>query len=83
LKPIYLHNNIFILLSIKTRIETPIKAFMFRRGTLIFLSYYPLKQGLKRNPKGFPGLYQIIIFILLSIKTRIETPSSNWNLRDE
>ncbi len=38
--------SIFILLSIKTRIETlrrnP-KAFQ----SLVFLSYYPLKQGLK------------------------------------
>ena len=38
-----------------------------------FLSYYPLKQGLKHDndPVGTPSL--AIIFILLSIKTRIET----------
>ena len=37
-----------------------------------FLSYYPLKQGLKlvSSPEGFSTCY---IFILLSIKTRIET----------
>ena len=39
---------IFILLSIKTRIETK----QMRKGDKmksIFLSYYPLKQGLKPN----------------------------------
>jgi len=37
---------IFILLSIKTRIETP-NELNVQRGKLQFLSYYPLKQGLK------------------------------------
>jgi len=40
---------IFILLSIKTRIETvyPLNSFTV---LLLFLSYYPLKQGLKQPP---------------------------------
>ena len=88
---------IFILLSIKTRIETFLRSESnVRKG--IFLSYYPLKQGLKRkcfccfpvvrfkflsyyplkqglkllsnNPNPITVLK---IFILLSIKTRIET----------
>jgi len=38
--------TIFILLSIKTRIETP--AFILKGEIKMrFLSYYPLKQGLK------------------------------------
>mgnify|MGYP007124161107 FL=1 len=87
---------IFILLSIKTRIETcfppivsitllkflsyyPLKqglklliSLITRVSSERFLSYYPLKQGLKHHayeqdvPEG-------TIFILLSIKTRIET----------
>jgi len=37
-----------------------------------FLSYYPLKQGLKL--RSIPSLLALfLIFILLSIKTRIET----------
>jgi len=40
-----------------------------------FLSYYPLKQGLKLT--AMPALQDMLcIFILLSIKTRIETESS-------
>ncbi len=38
--------EIFILLSIKTRIETSISIRIYK-GTGTFLSYYPLKQGLK------------------------------------
>jgi len=37
-----------------------------------FLSYYPLKQGLKPKDKKLRYLHSNI-FILLSIKTRIET----------
>jgi len=37
-----------------------------------FLSYYPLKQGLKHDLLR-NIYYQVVIFILLSIKTRIET----------
>ena len=62
---------IFILLSIKTRIETKIHIPAFNWDSK-FLSYYPLKQGLK--PEQYePGLHPESIFILLSIKTRIET----------
>ena len=43
--------------------------------TLIFLSYYPLKQGLKLVKQEL-GMHLINIFILLSIKTRIETSLS-------
>ena len=44
-------------------------------ATAVFLSYYPLKQGLK---PCFPAkIKQVMkIFILLSIKTRIETAST-------
>ncbi len=38
-----------------------------------FLSYYPLKQGLKRNTGAVILNIGNNIFILLSIKTRIET----------
>jgi len=38
----------------------------------VFLSYYPLKQGLKLLTE-FCTYCSIHIFILLSIKTRIET----------
>jgi len=38
-----------------------------------FLSYYPLKQGLKHKFSPDIGINHFI-FILLSIKTRIETP---------
>ncbi len=38
----------------------------------VFLSYYPLKQGLKPKAKE-TNEKQLLIFILLSIKTRIET----------
>ncbi len=38
----------------------------------IFLSYYPLKQGLKPKPST-AIIFFSCIFILLSIKTRIET----------
>ncbi len=66
-------HRIFILLSIKTRIETSSQSLSGQFGWK-FLSYYPLKQGLKLIVKiGRSG--PPIIFILLSIKTRIETPS--------
>jgi len=89
-------NNIFILLSIKTRIETPtitdanhdkgkfLSYYPLKQGLkwgiyiyvigvlTVFLSYYPLKQGLKHNSQ-FRILASRCIFILLSIKTRIET----------
>jgi len=116
-----LRNIIFILLSIKTRIEThwifsisnnssiflsyyPLKQGLKRRFSVLiansdfrflsyyplkqglkhldrillpeleseFLSYYPLKQGLKPKDKKLRYLHSNI-FILLSIKTRIET----------
>ena len=38
-----------------------------------FLSYYPLKQGLKLSKDPERPILNSIIFILLSIKTRIET----------
>jgi len=37
-----------------------------------FISYYPLKQGLKHADSGVTGR-KLAIYILLSIKTRIET----------
>jgi len=40
---------------------------------ILFLSYYPLKQGLKPSISGSINFPFNIIFILLSIKTRIET----------
>ncbi len=43
----FLFIEIFILLSIKTRIETSLPFFSALWGGG-FLSYYPLKQGLKR-----------------------------------
>jgi len=63
--------TIFILLSIKTRIETKLSHNNLALP-LQFLSYYPLKQGLKPvRWDEFDGAS--LIFILLSIKTRIET----------
>ena len=65
-------SSIFILLSIKTRIETS-RWYECFDWCSRFLSYYPLKQGLKLRSE--PVLVSVpIIFILLSIKTRIETP---------
>jgi len=62
---------IFILLSIKTRIET--KQILDCHGCQeVFLSYYPLKQGLKLRYLAC-SYDKYKIFILLSIKTRIET----------
>ncbi len=40
--------TIYILLSIKTRIETRYYIAVYRLGLSLFISYYPLKQGLKR-----------------------------------
>jgi len=40
--------------------------------TYSFLSYYPLKQGLKLDTENYSAS-RYAIFILLSIKTRIET----------
>ena len=39
-----------------------------------FISYYPLKQGLKLID-SCPEVKDVLIYILLSIKTRIETKS--------
>ena len=89
-------NFIYILLSIKTRIETLgcirstyrgiefISYYPLKQGLKLtqwsigqsskkpFISYYPLKQGLKPLPtEGM--LFSRKIYILLSIKTRIET----------
>ena len=55
---------IYILLSIKTRIET----LQYRRSpakSVVFLSYYPLKQGLKHPGTGIhmkpdPNFYPTI-----------------------
>ena len=41
--------------------------------TMKFISYYPLKQGLKHYPGLMMPESWIAIYILLSIKTRIET----------
>ena len=100
LNPLFFINQIYILLSIKTRIET-FRDALIRRGARQFISYYPLKQGLKQivrqdahmEAKLFISYYplkqglkpfsqipkkkNIIIYILLSIKTRIETPPNN------
>ncbi|GEM_PF-3605601 len=38
-----------------------------------FISYYPLKQGLKQNGATYEEWGTVGIYILLSIKTRIET----------
>jgi len=43
-------DNIFILLSIKTRIET-VRDLSVDEVREQFLSYYPLKQGLKQSDK--------------------------------
>ena len=63
---------IYILLSIKTRIETCAHGWNQGAGCQ-FISYYPLKQGLKllQLCRDCSGSFQI--YILLSIKTRIET----------
>jgi len=67
--------SIFILLSIKTRIETyaSIECVNHKQK---FLSYYPLKQGLKQKQEKQDYINRQI-FILLSIKTRIETAQNN------
>ena len=44
--------DIFILLSIKTRIETVHGATSNLQNQIEFLSYYPLKQGLKHQNAG-------------------------------
>ncbi len=43
-------SDIYILLSIKTRIETCLRWHRIGLASL-FISYYPLKQGLKQNTK--------------------------------
>ena len=63
--------RIYILLSIKTRIETH-KNRAHNNNHIKFISYYPLKQGLKPFPKHIVSPV-LRIYILLSIKTRIET----------
>mgnify|MGYP006943671511 CR=1 FL=1 len=68
---IAVHCDIYILLSIKTRIETML-SIRWMTALLAFISYYPLKQGLKLL--AIPVCEMMyIIYILLSIKTRIET----------
>ena len=64
-------HKIFILLSIKTRIETLLR-LQLNNWRMPFLSYYPLKQGLKPSLVA-SAKRALTIFILLSIKTRIET----------
>ena len=67
--------TIYILLSIKTRIETlsvPSQSQLDQR----FISYYPLKQGLKLDVNDLSDSNRGI-YILLSIKTRIETYITN------
>ncbi len=49
-----------------------------RIDVIQFLSYYPLKQGLKLNYPSCP-YWHPEIFILLSIKTRIET----WGIQNK
>ncbi len=44
-------NRIYILLSIKTRIETANKQVPVSEE-VSFISYYPLKQGLKLMPRA-------------------------------
>ena len=65
------NHKIYILLSIKTRIETVLGIINGLRWRL-FISYYPLKQGLKLELEPSP-IPREDIYILLSIKTRIET----------
>ena len=66
---------IYILLSIKTRIETDAKSTL-GINFAEFISYYPLKQGLKHDfRQNYP--LELYIYILLSIKTRIETRRNN------
>ena len=62
---------IYILLSIKTRIETNNLRVQKERHRQ-FISYYPLKQGLKQEIND-DAIQALKIYILLSIKTRIET----------
>ena len=62
---------IYILLSIKTRIET-YEEEVRQYPQFQFISYYPLKQGLKPNSTSRSFIHSRI-YILLSIKTRIET----------
>ena len=49
--------------------------YIIKNAAFPFLSYYPLKQGLKPNLEYTSPVNQLHIFILLSIKTRIETAS--------
>ena len=65
---------IYILLSIKTRIETLHRSH-YKRWFKQFISYYPLKQGLKPQIDAETEKLREI-YILLSIKTRIETMSA-------
>ena len=66
---------IYILLSIKTRIETLSQLFCLC-ASIGFISYYPLKQGLKLQRRHSEISFLRRIYILLSIKTRIETQTS-------
>jgi len=53
--------KIYILLSIKTRIETG-PAGAGKTASALFISYYPLKQGLKHIAKGC-AVDSLVIFI--------------------
>ncbi len=46
-----------------------------------FISYYPLKQGLKLNTGQWEIQYAKQIYILLSIKTRIETHNNGGGIQ--
>ncbi len=58
---------IYILLSIKTRIETHIQTKITSRHTL-FISYYPLKQGLKPNSTILPKLERTLFISYYPLK---------------
>ncbi len=70
---------IYILLSIKTRIET-LRRLASSFVLVLFISYYPLKQGLK-HAAILAAINEGQIYILLSIKTRIETRFLKISLR--
>jgi len=53
---------------------------LYAATIIVFLSYYPLKQGLKLTLWS-QREFCLMIFILLSIKTRIETDQSRLALK--
>ena len=70
----FLYVSLFVFLSyypLKQGLK-PGKQASILRNDWLFLSYYPLKQGLKHSPSCRRTM-SCNIFILLSIKTRIET----------